>query len=92
MKKILIVLSFFLSGCVAHSSGYTALKLETAAFEVPSQQKGCGWMSVEEEIETKILMLSMGKKARQFNKSLFYCCPGTSGPEPVCYETQWLER
>ena len=81
-----------LSGCVAHSSGFSTMKLDAPEFQLPSKQNGCGWMVVEEEIETKLLMLSLGRKARQFNKALFYCCPGESGPDPVCYETKWLER
>ena len=93
MKKLLpFALVFLTVGCSTHKSKLKNHKLDTPPYELPSQQSGCGWVTVDETMSTKFLMLNLGTTSRQYNKSLYYCCPGESKPEPICYQTQWVKK
>jgi hypothetical protein len=59
---------------------------------LPEQQIGCGWVVVEETVTTKVLGLTVKRDERQFERQLFYCCPGETNPDPQCYQAEWLYR
>ena len=93
MTRILALLTLTLTiSCTTHKSKISNHKLEAAPHEVPVQQAGCGWVTVDESLSAKFLMLKLGGTTRQYNKSLYYCCPGHRNPEPICYQTQWVSK
>ena len=92
MKHIMLILMTFALGCTAHKSKMNTFKLDIEPFAAPAPQTGCGWVTVDETYSTKFLGLKLGSTSRQYNKSLYYCCPGESQPEPICYQTQWVSK
>ena len=77
-------------GCVAHSSAISAIDIPNAnVTNIPSQQAGCGWVTVVENTNTRIFALTISNEHRLYEDALFYCCPGKSSPDPVCYEAGW---
>jgi len=92
MNKLITLIGALMVGCTTHTSKVENFDLKTADFTPPVEQVGCGWTIVDESLETKFLMLDLGKTTRQYNKSLYYCCPGKSNPEPICYQSQWVSK
>ena len=92
MKKLLFLLSLLMVACTSHNSKIDNFKVNQGEFTVPVQQEGCGWILVDETFATQFLGFKMGATSRQYNKSLYYCCPGDSNPEPICYQSQWVSK
>ncbi len=87
----------FLGACSTHHSGIAAQPVllehtEIYKGKLPAAQTGCGWIVVNESSATKFLGLTLDSYVRQFDDSLFYCCPGEANPNPVCYQAKWLQR
>ena len=49
-------------------------------------------MAVSEKTVKQILGIRIKTDERQFERALFYCCPGEEGPDPKCYQTDWFYR
>ena len=92
MKYTLLLLLGLSIGCTTHNSKIKTFKLDIEAYETPVEQVGCGWTIVDETYKTKIFGLKVSSTPRQYNKSLYYCCPGKTDPEPICYQTQWVSK
>ena len=93
MNKLLSLAMVALTiGCTTHKSSINNITVNPGEFTAPVQQQGCGWVTVDEEFATGILMLKFGATSRQYNKSLYYCCPGANNPEPICYQSQWVSK
>ena len=59
---------------------------------LPKEQIGCGWVTVGETEVSKIFGITLQSKVRQFDRSLFYCCPGDDKINPGCYQADWFFR
>jgi len=81
--RLLLVLFVALSGC-ATRFGKVPLETIAAAGQTPEVQDTptamCSWMRVE------------GLRAYGQGSELYLCCPGSSSPNPVCYQTRWKDR
>jgi len=85
------VATTLLVGC-GHTSAITPMYIGSATGPNASSPSGpggeqCGWVEVSEE--RKQLFSSI---VRQFDDSLFYCCPGDDGKTPECREAKWMQR
>jgi hypothetical protein len=81
-----VVFGLASAGCVKQVSTYKG------SVDVNNPDSGCGWVGVDQVVSTTILGLPISSTTRQFDKGLFYCCPGKEFDEPVCYQAEWMER
>ena len=87
-----------LMGCSTRSSSFSPLPVvaeENVPMHqsgLPQEQNGCGWVVVDEKHITQLFGLRIKTNVRQFERSLFYCCPGETGPDPKCYQADWFYR
>ena len=85
-------------GCAARHSGFAPLEVvgEGAVAMhkdgLPKAQNGCGWVTVSDKEVTSIFGITIQSKVRQFERSLFYCCPGDVKVDPRCYQADWFFR
>lgn len=57
------------------------------------QENQCGWVQVNEVQTKSILNIPISLTPRQFDRQLYYCCPGPKDkPEPVCYQSKWVVK
>ncbi len=98
-RPALLLLALFLTnGCAVRSSSFSPLPVVVAenvplhSAGLPESQVGCGWVVVQEKTVTRFMGMPLGSDVRQFEKSLFYCCPGESTPDPRCYQAVWYAR
>ena len=92
MKKIIIFTSILLSGCATHTTKLKTFNLDIDKYSPPVEQTGCGWMLVDEKSKVKFAGITINKSERQFDKTLYYCCPGANEADPICYQTQWVVK
>ena len=89
---------FLLGGCATRSSSFTPLPVvmeENVPMHtegLPPSHTGCGWVAVQEQAKVTFLGIPLKTDVRQFERALFYCCPGDEGPDPKCYQTDWFFR
>ena len=94
----LAVGGLFVGGCAVRSSSFAPLAVmaegdvEIHQAGLPKAQIGCGWVTVDEKVVTKFFGLPISTNVRQFERALFYCCPGESDPDPRCYQADWFYR
>ncbi len=85
-------------GCTSRVSSYVPIPVvppeNSYKWEagLPAEQAGCGWVAVDETVRTRLFGLTLKQDSRQFERSLFYCCPGATDPDPRCYQTDWFHR
>ena len=93
-----LLVTLLSSACMVRQSAFEPLpivvedNLPLHTSGLPKLQTGCGWVVVDEIIKKKFLGLTVSKKARHFERALFYCCPGSSKPEPKCFQADWYYR
>ena len=94
----LSVVTLLSTGCVVRNSSFAPLPVvagENVSMHqagLPKAQNGCGWVVVSEEKTTKLFFVPVNTEARQFERALFYCCPGDTEPDPKCYQADWFYR
>ena len=87
-----------LVGCTVRSSSFAPLPVvaeENVSMHntgLPQAQNGCGWVVVHEKQTMHFFGLPLKTDVRQFERALFYCCPGESNPDPKCYQADWFYR
>ena len=95
---VLFCSAIALSGCVVRNSSFAPLpvvageNVEMHQAGLPKAQNGCGWVVVSEQKTTKVRFVPVNTAARQFERALFYCCPGDAEPNPKCYQADWFYR
>ncbi len=87
------------TSCTSRASSYVPVPVYEVGGPggIPSEgiaapQAGCGWVAVDETVRVKFFGLVVSQDVRQFERSLFYCCPGETEPEPRCYQADWYHR
>ena len=86
------------TGCAVRSSSFSPLpvvideNVQMHSEGLPDSQIGCGWVVVQEKTVTRLFGVPLSTDERQFEESLFYCCPGTADPDPRCYQAIWYAR
>jgi hypothetical protein len=92
MTKILIIGMLFSTGCYSRSSAITPTPLGASRSGDKAQkqtlEEDCGWVVVNETETTKFLGITLDSYVRQYDESLFYCCPG-EGDLPSCRQAEW---
>ena len=49
----------------------------------------CTWVVVDEETTLKAFGIPLKSELREYDTSLYYCCPGKEGRAPVCFQAVW---
>ena len=97
-RMFCFVILCVLMGCSTRSSSFAPLPVvdkENVPMHqegLPKAQNGCGWVVVNEKTITHVLGIRLKTDVRQFERSLFYCCPGDNKPNPKCYQADWFYR
>ena len=87
MKRFALSL-LLVCGCAKQTTALTPLS-GTAGLETPTSH--CSWVQVSETNTVTFLGLTLSEEVRQFNKQLFFCCPGENLDQPKCYQAGWFE-
>jgi hypothetical protein len=90
MKIAIAPFLLLMSACAIRASHVEALAPDAAPAEGPNG--ACTWVVVGEVRTTKFFGLTLAVRSRQFEESLFLCCPGGREPDPVCYQSDWRRR
>ena len=95
MKRglMLSMLVFGLGACTAHKSSFSPIAV--TGVPVPGAAEGvipeeCGWVAVSEGKKESLGPLTLSSSVRQFDSSLFLCCPGKAANAPECTEATWV--
>ena len=84
----LLIGSMLTMGCTVTVSSLKALSGGGGESNA-STSNDCTWVDVDETTTTSFLFLSTNE-TRSFDDSLYLCCKGSSGKEPVCHEARWF--
>ena len=49
----------------------------------------CTWVVVDEETTLKAVGIPLKSELREYDTSLYSCCPGEGGRAPVCFQAVW---
>ena len=85
MLAVIVLMAF---GCAKQTTALTPLN-GTSGLETPTSH--CSWVQVNEINTVTFLGLTLNEEVRQFNKQLFFCCPGENLDQPKCYQAGWFE-
>ncbi len=96
-RVLTVLLCLTLASCTARRTGFETMPMVPTENlqlhnQLPKAQNGCGWVVVKDIKTKKLFGLTLSRNVRHFERALFYCCPGDTGPDPKCYQADWYYR